>query len=339
MKMYRLGIGVLIVLSLPGCGLIPDHSSDYLKAEPMPPTVVPEGLDSSALGETYPIPVIADDAITAKEFVTPRPQSVAVNVFEEVVKIQSLGDKRWILTNRSPSETWPRIRNILNNNGIAVAKADATAGNIDTAWLQFKDDDSNKHRFRFSLEPGIPLNSTEIHVLHEQVPIAAEASEGWPNSSSNDEREKTMLESVASLLAGDITSGAVSLMAQAIGGKPRVDILTPKVADPFLLIKTDYARAWASVSYSLERDGFTIIDRDQSEGVFYVNYRSEEEAKPGFFRRLLADKEDQVLRVNYLVLVGQGEQGTEVRVVGPDRTSVPADTAVQLLKVVRNNLS
>jgi len=339
MNIRHLGVLALASLLLTGCGLFKDRTSDYLKAEELPPTVVPEGLDSSALGQIYPIPAVGDVQAPASNTETPRPLPVSVNVFEELVKIQTLGGERWILTNRPPSETWPRVRNILNTSGIPVAKADAAAGVIDTVWLQFKDDDVNNHRFRFTIEPGIQLNSTEIRVLHAQADAAGDMPEEWPTVSDSDEREKSMVESFASLLAGDLSSSTVSLLAQTIGGKPKVDILTPRLADPYMVIKTDYARSWASVAYSLERGGFTTIDKDQTEGVFYVNYRSEDEDKPGFFKRLFSGKEDEVLKVNYLVLVAKGEDAVEVRVVNADRSSLDPDLALQLLKNVRNNLS
>lgn len=328
-----------VILLMSGCGLFKDRGGDYLKAEEMAPTVVPEGLDDSALGQIYRIPAVTNPQPLSEHSGIPRPQPVSVNVFEDQVKIQSIEEDRWILTNRSASETWPRVRSILNSSNIPVASANASRGLMDTVWLRFKDDD-NYHRFRFTLEPGVQLNSTEIRVLHDQSATKAEVDAPWPAKSVDPDQEKSMVDSLAASLAGEEAAGAsVSLLAQAIGGEAKVELVNPGVADPYILIKLDYGRSWASVSYSLSRGGFTTVDRDQSEGIFYVNYRSEEEEKPGFFRRLFGAGEEDVIEVNYLVLVKRGERGVEVRMTRPDHSSLDREQAQQLLKIVRSNLT
>src|SRR5690606_11880638 len=136
---------------------------------------------------------------------------------------------------------------------------------------------------------------------------------------------------------GDASSGTVSLLAQDIGGAEKVEIVTPRVADPYLAMKLDYDRAWASLAYSLQRGGFTTIDQNQSGGVFYVNYTSEEEDKPGFIRRLFTSDE-KILEINYVVLITAVEDGVQIRVVDKDRAGLERAEAIRLLKSVRANL-
>lgn len=344
MKIKLLAFLTIGSLALPGCGLFGEDGTfrnrgkDYLLSEELPPLVVPEGLDADGIGQLYPIPPIAATAVLDETEGVPRPQALSINSLEEQVKIQSLGGDRWILSNRGPSEVWPRVRNILNRSSIHTATADASRGVLDTVWLQFQGDTEFHHRYRFSIQPGVQLNSTEIKVLHDQMPAGGVAPNQWPASSADSKREMDMVEILAEALAGDVSSGTVSLLAQDIGGAEKVEIVTPTVADPYISMKLDYDRAWASLAYSLQRGGFTTIDQDQSGGVFYVNYTAEDQGEPGFIRRMFS-RGEKVLEINYVVVINAVDGGVQIRVVDKDRSGLERAEAIRLLKSVRANLS
>lgn len=344
MKIKLLAILTMGSLALSGCGLFGEEGTfrnrgkDYLQSEELPPLVVPEGLDGEGIGQLYPIPPIADTAVLEETDSVPRPQPLSANSLEEQVKIQSLGEERWILSNRGPSEVWPRVRNILNRSSIHTAKADAAKGILETVWLQFQGDSEFHHRYRFSIQPGVQLNSTEIKVLHDQMVPGATEPGSWPKASADSKREMDMVEILSEALAGDASSGTVSLLAQDIGGAEKVEIVTPTVADPYLAMKLDYDRAWASLAYSLQRGGFTTIDQDQTGGVFHVNYTPQDEDEPGFIRRLFTD-DDKILEINYVVIITAVDDGVQIRVVDKDRAGLERAEAIRLLKSVRANLS
>ena len=100
------GFSVVLILNLTGCGWLGlrDRSNDYLLAEETQPTVVPADLDSATLGQIYPIPLIPVNSVELVSFEVPRPQPASVNTFEQLVKIQSVEGRRWVLINISPSE-------------------------------------------------------------------------------------------------------------------------------------------------------------------------------------------------------------------------------------------
>lgn len=339
MNKSLLVLAVLTSLTLAGCGVFRDRSEDYQHAQEIPLIVVPENLDSDTIGQLYPIPPIPETNVLEEFDGAPRPQPLSVNNLNEVIKIQKLGDKRWILSNRAPSEIWPRVRNILNRSGIPTANADAANGILETVWLEFKGDDVYNHRYRFYIQPGVQLNSTEITVLHDRVSKEEVTKEDWPISSVDDSRENDMVEILANALAGDTTSGTVSLLAQSIGGEQKVEFVTPVVAEPYLLMKLDMNRAWASLAYSLNKGGFTIVDQDQSAGIFYVHYNPKgEDEEGGWFSGLFGSK-DEKLEINYLVKVSDSVDGVEVRVLDKDSLGLDRQQSIKLLKNVRANLS
>ena len=332
---------VLGSLMLAGCGdMIRDRSDDYLLSEETSPMVLPDGVDQSVIGQIYVIPAIANTEVESDDNSVPRPRPLSETRFEETVKIQTYQDKSWVLINRPPEEVWPRVRNILSRNGIPTTNVDAASGLMDTSWVQFRDDESLSHRFRLTIEPAVQVNSTEVKLLHMQLPTGAEDdAKTWTADSENPVREKQMLDIIANMLASDISSGTISLLAQSIGGEPKVELVTPQVADPYLQIKLNYDRSWASVIYSLSRGGFSVKDQNKSEGVVYVDFTQLEQEEPEGFWSGLFGGDDEPEKEPYLVMVKIVDQGVEVRIAGEQRESLGSSRSAKLLKIIRNNLS
>ncbi|ETN92423.1 Outer membrane protein assembly factor BamC precursor [Gammaproteobacteria bacterium MOLA455] len=340
MKRLISALNVVVILSLTGCGWLGlrDRSDDYLLAEETAVTVVPQGLDNAVLGQIYPIPQIPVTSVELVEFDVPRPQPASVNTFEQSVKIQSLEGRRWVLINVPPSEVWPRVRNVLNRNGVPAALADGSEGIIETVWVKFNSDEENSHRFRFQISPGVQLDSAEISAVHNQAARSQEDQAQWPKSSDDDQREKDMLSLLANDLAASADYASVSLLAQDIGGDAKVEVVTPEVSDPFILAKLSFDRTWASMLYSADRGGFVIVDQNRSAGVVFVNYTPESTEEPGFFARLFSGSEE-ILEANYRILVEAVGANVEIRIVGSEGQGLNKAETLRLLKILRSNMS
>ncbi|MGB2044430.1 MAG: outer membrane protein assembly factor BamC [Porticoccaceae bacterium] len=334
---------ILLVLVLSGCNWlgVRNRTNDYLLSEETQPTVIPGEMDSASLGQIYPIPQIAVETIDAEGFEVPRPQPASVNTFEQLVKIQSIDDRRWVLINISPSEVWPRIRSLLNRNGVPSAKAEGSSGIIETVWVTFKSDQDNSHRFRFYISPGVQLDSTEITTLHQQIAVGEEdAVAAWPTTSNSEDRERDMLSMIANELAAASEYASVSLLAQDIGGEAKVEVVTPEAADAFIKINLSFDRAWASVSYSAARGGFSIIDKNRTEGLLYVNYSEQTEGDEGFFSRWFGSSDsEELLEANYKVLMESVGSSIEARIVGFEGNSLDRAESLRLLRILRGNMS
>jgi outer membrane protein assembly factor BamC len=342
MKKIISWFSISLVIGLSGCNWlgVRDRSNDYLLAEETQPTVVPAEMDSLDLGQIYPIPPIPGKPAVDRDFEVPRPQPASVNTFEQLVKIQSMDGRRWVLINISPSEVWPRIRSLLNRNGVPAAKAEGSNGIIETTWVNFKTDSENSHRFRFYIAPGVQLDSTEITALHQQVVSGNEEQASWPEASDSDTREQDMLSLLANELAAASDYATVSLLAQNIGGAAKVEVMSPEVADPYIMINLSFDRAWASISYSAVRGGFAIVDKNRSQGLLYVNYSEQTEEDEGFFSRWFGDSSDnEVLEANYRVLLDTVGQTVEARIVDIEGNSLGQTESLRLLQILRGNMS
>lgn len=299
--LVRLGCLACLSVSLSGCGMFfgddgvfRNRENDYLKADSLPPLVLPAGTNKEALGELYPIPPIsaADfgyDA-TASEYDVPRPMPLSANMLQDSVKIQRVGENSWILVNDAPGELWPRIRNFLNNNGLTVTRADLKQGIIETGWLQFKTDLNSQDRYRLQIDQGIQPETSEIHITHMNIVGTTKPTVDpeWPAKSMNAEREKWFLDELAATLASDNTEGGTSMLAQGISSNASAKAALGMFKnEPVMTLKLDKTRTMATIAYAAKRDGFQLFDSDASTGMFYVNYRNPEDAKPGWFKRML----------------------------------------------------
>lgn len=339
--MNRIICSLIGFIMLSGCSWlgIEDSSKDYLLSQEEQVTVVPENLNASRLGQLYPVPQLKQKFVADMSGEIPRPQPISVNTFEQLVKIQKIDKKRWILVNSSPAKLWPRIRNILNRSGLPTSSVDASAGIIETDWLSYKSDEANQHRFKFMIAPGVQLNSTEIMVIHQQKAVADSQLE-WNQISDTDAKEQDMVSFLAGELAATPDFASVSLLAQEIGGSSKVEIMNPEAADPFIQVNLDFERTWASINYSAVRGGFSLVDRDRSQGQLLVAYTSElEEQSEGFTSWLGFAREKDVVEANYRILVQDTGNSIEIRLVSTDGDSLNRAQALKLLNIVRSNMS
>lgn len=296
------GYGSLVCLglSLSGCGVFfgdngvfRDREYDYLKSDNIAPLVLPEGTNTSSLGELYPIPAIGATDFgydpNATDYEVPRPMPLSANMLQDDVKIQRVGESSWILVNAAPGELWPRIRNFLGANNLSVAHADLKRGLIDTDWLQFKTDLTSQDKYRIQIDQGVQPETSEIHITHISVPgTSAPVQEpSWPARSMNPEREKWLLDELAATLASDVSGvGGTSMLAQGIGGSSAAKATLGMLRnEPIMILKLDKTRAMATIAYAAKRDGFQLYESDVDLGLFYLFYQNPEDAKPGWFKR------------------------------------------------------
>lgn len=378
---------VAVVGGVSGCsslfgpeGFFRDRGDDYLHADVIEPMVLPSGVTEESIQQLYMIPAIQNTEVeTSGAFEVPRPQSLSDNAFTDKVKIQKLGERRWILVNAPAAQVWPQVRGFLSRNNLEVVYTDATTGIIETGWLRFQDDDTHKDKYRLQIEQGVQPDSTEIHVRHVSVSrdVPGSGQVNWPTESANKEREAWMMDELAATIASDTSSQAASLLAQTIGLSDKVAVETVD-GEPLLLLSLGYSRAWATVGYALQKEGFKLWESDDAVGIYYVNFTEEkaEESEPGFFARWFGgDKADtlekspytlvQVLGnlqldndqdrkifsqisnssaepltdvPGYLVIMRGTEGNVNVRIRDAYAQPLPAKDARKLLNIIRHNL-
>jgi outer membrane protein assembly factor BamC len=349
-KMVKWVLPLALVLFCGGCGYLfgdegvfRDKSNDYKKAREVPSLRVPEGESDASLGEIYPIPPITDTILMADKFEVPRPAPLDVTSEDEQVKIQSLGDESWALVATAPGQVWPQVRAFLSSSQIPVARVDASAGLIETGWVNLEGQ-SMASRFQFRIDQGVQRGTSELHVL--QMSQAGDVAK-WPGVSSDLTQEKDMLRAISQYIANSTDSTPVSMVAnQAIHSEGKISMQEGPDDDIYILLSLPYDRAWASVGRAIEESNFEITDRDRSAGKFYVKFlgtKSAEEA--GWFDWLLGGDEDPMANQAFVISVESVDaQDVSIRVAqqapleGGETVALEKRDEQALLTLIKGNI-
>jgi outer membrane protein assembly factor BamC len=328
-------------------GFFRDRGDDYVKANEIPPMKVPASLDAGAISELYVIPTISNEYVdTEAEFEAPKPDFKSA-VDQSQVRIQKLDQQRWIAINVSPSEIWPRVQHFLVESRIGTASADPATGKIETVWLTPLGNSTSHDRYQISVEQGLRSNACEIHVIHLAVDgvVPGSGKVDWPAASTDREKEKWLLDTLAKYLTQEDKSGA-SLLAQSVGGSQKVEFMQPLQTEPFLSFTLDKARTWASVGGALKQFPFVITNSDSTSGKYSISYDPKplDMGKPGFFCRLTGCKKreqaarEQGLQHYWVLMDNPDEQHCRVFVRSESGKALPAHDAEKVLSLIKKQL-
>ncbi len=349
-RSIKLILPAAILLSLSGCswlfgdeGTFRDRSSDYREAKIEAPLQIPAGLDDDAIGDSYAIPPISDRTSLSDKFEIPAPEPIAEDVNRDSVRINTLGEQRWILVDGAPGQVWPRLRGFLSLNQLSVQRSDAVSGIIETSWLQPELEGALRERYRLRVDQGVQRGSSEVYVL--QADLRAGEND-WPKISSNAEREELMTSELAQYLADSAAAVAVSMLAQqAIDSSGRITLEEGDDKQVYIKLILPFARAWASLGKALNKSGFDIDDMDRSQHIYYLHYlqRDEDEEEPGFFSSLFSGSDDEESTdrgMAYHVRLNESE--SDVMIITIERQSgetMEEGEADKLLKLIKRHIS
>ncbi|HEY7772655.1 MAG TPA: outer membrane protein assembly factor BamC [Marinagarivorans sp.] len=282
-------------MGVSGCGMFADRSNEYKEAAVMAEMKLPEGVESAPLESAFRVPEVTvnefDYIDEDEKLVVPRPAPMSQDSEYARVKIQKVGERRWVLAEAPTSQVWPLVQSFLARNGIIVAKARPASGEIETGWLNFKVDANTKSRYRIHIEKGVREESSEIHVLHQQAGMDVEVNE-WSKTSSDAEREAWMLDELAVSVAQGISNRAASLLGQSVGGDDKIT-LRRAGEEPVLDIRLDRERTHATLAHALTREGLHLWKDDTEIGVFYFAYDDPSD-EPSWFDKITFRGNDDV---------------------------------------------
>ena len=188
------------------------------------------------------------------------------------MRIQRLGDRRWIVLGDPPAQVWPLTKQFLADNGVGLGREDAAAGSVDSAWIVIADqeygdvvrsairDGRAKHaeeagevvpagrdRLRFRVERGIRRGSTEVHVVHQRaIGVDDTLADALP------EVQAEVTAQLAEYYAAGV-SGSVSMLGRDIASAHKAEIVKDDKGYPALHLRVDFDRAWATVNQALQR--------------------------------------------------------------------------------------
>lgn len=355
-----------IVFLLAGCGrwanddkgFVVDRSDDYLDVSVREALVVPGDLNDGRVREPFSIPEIGNNSGTTYPDKAPRPAPILSGATTEGVKIQKLGERRWLVLTEAPSVIWPKLKQFLAENGVETALEESLSGRITTNWFDVDSEDNRdvvrlavsqgkqdgaaaggRDRVNFSVEQGLRENTTEVHIRHQNDVLGSAEDLVDDNLLSAESAvaqvEESLLRELGGYLASDVSSQSVSRAGQDLVGATKAELGTATDGQPVLRLNLDFDRAWATLTQALDNAEVAVTDLDRSEGVFYVDLPegllSGEAPRRGLFGR---KREGELLAMQIRV-APSSDGGYQVRAVDKDAVAIDPERAREVLNLIR----
>jgi outer membrane protein assembly factor BamC len=347
---FRIAGAVLLTVVLGACstitgpdGLLPDRRVEYKQSRSIDPLEVPPDLTSSSIEDGMAVPDLAPSAsATFSEYAGGRavqgPRAEPVLATYENLRIARDGHARWLVVQASPEVVWPKVRDFWLQQGFLVAQEDPQVGVLETEWAENRGDipqdavrrvlskviDSlysaaTRDKYRVRLERGTEPGTTEIYLAHRGAEEVVQGeSTMWQTRPADPELEAEMLHRLMVHLGVEEQRSRTMLAERGPERAPRAQLTQDAEGNPALTLDEEFFRAWRRTGLALDRVGFTVEDRDRSEGVYFVRYNDplREQPKKGFFSRMFKRGEEPASNE---YRVGVIDEGATTRVVVLDR--------------------
>ena len=280
------------------------------------------------------------------------------------VRVERAGTQRWLAVDTKPEVLWPVLRDFWTEQGFNIATESPQTGVMETDWAENRAklpqdfirntigkvfeslySTAERDRFRVRIEAG-SNGGSEIYLSHkglqEIVTGVGKESTVWQNRPNDPDLEAEFLRRITIRLGVDKAKAeaiATSAKAPVAGGaaSPTASekaVMFGSGATMGLNINEAFDRSWRRVGLALDRVGFTVEDRDRSQGVYFVRYVDPEleaisAGKSGFLGRIFGgDKESKAKK--YRIQVKQAATGSVTAVTVADDKGAALTDATDL---------
>lgn len=347
-------IGLLAaVCALSACSVLESDRIDYKSASKGPTLEVPPDLTQLSRESRYVLPGGSVSASSYSVGQTVASLPTAASAVGDV-RIERAGNQRWLVVNRSPDQLWGPVRDFWQESGFLLSMDQPNLGIMETDWAENRAkipqdfirntlgrlidsvySTSERDRFRTRLERS-PTGGTEIYISHRGMIEVYNNNQKdqtvWQPRPTDPELEAEFLRRLMVRL-GVPQEQARTAAAPAQGSTSRVASLNNQ---PVVVIDEPFDRAWRRVGLALDRTGFTVEDRDRSQGTYFVRYvpPNPDKKEPGFFGRLFSRSDSAEAPLKYRINLRTEGQQTTVSVLtanGAPETSANAQRIVQVI--------
>ena len=360
----RLGL-VGLTLALSACSVLDGDKIDYKSATKGSTLEVPPDLQQLSRDSRYSLPggiggVVSANALQASQVAQPSATSTAAATTMGDVRIERDGNQRWLVVKRPAGKLWDPVREFWTENGFTMAQEQSEVGIMETDWAENRAklpqdilratigkvfdslySTGERDKFRTRLERAAN-GDTEIYVSHrgmvEVYSSSAKDSTIWQPRPADPELETEFLRRLmVKLGVSEVQSKAIAAAAplQATAGAQ----LSSVNGVPVLQMQEGFDRAWRRVGVSLDRTGFTVEDRDRSQGVYFVRYVAPgtDKDKDGFFSKIFGGKA-ATPPLKYRIVVRSAADASTVSVLNATGVPETSTNAQSILRVLADDL-
>jgi outer membrane protein assembly factor BamC len=211
------------------------------------------------------------------------------------MRIERLGDTRWLRTQLTPEQLWPQLQAFWKERGLTVSVDQPAVGTMETEWAENRAklpqdairntvgkvfdglySTGERDKFRTRVERHADGGS-DVYITHRgMVEVYSSASKDntvWQTRPADSQLEGELLSRLMLRLGATEETAKTAIVVPST--TPASPAKARLLADqPNLTVQVDdgFDRAWRRVGVALDRSGFTVEDRDRTQGVYFVRY-------------------------------------------------------------------
>jgi outer membrane protein assembly factor BamC len=284
------------------------------------------------------------------------------------LRVERDGNQRWLVIKQSPEVLWPQIKEFWQDNGFLINLENPATGIMETDWAENRAkipqdflrnalgkaldslySTGTRDKFRTRLERNAD-GSTEVFISHRgaQEVLSGSQNDGntvWTPRPPEPELEAEFVAKLMTRLGNDGARAKAAVATAAAVPEVVHAKLVKTPSGPYVEVDDTFERAWRRVGLALDRVGFTVEDRDRTQGMYFVRYIDQERdannktEKKGFFGNLFSsNKAKPATAVQYRIAVKGGGASSQVSVLNADGRVDQSATSDRILALLNEQL-
>ena len=304
-------VGLMLASALAACGSVLDTDKVNYKTQTDEPAQtgleVPPDLSKISRNKRYELP---NGSISANKLDEAKPSAIAsadgVSPLQLAdIEVKRSGNQMWLDIARPPEVLWPVVRDFWKESGFVLVRDEQNIGLMETDWAENRAklpqdfirrnlgkvldslySTGERDKFRIRLE-RTANNHTELLISHRGlVEVYADKlskSTTWQPRANDPELEREFLRRIMVKL-GPANANTDKALEQVAAASP--SSLIAIEGKPAVSFNQGFDITWRRVGVALDRNGFTVEDRDRKQGIYFVRFVDVgTEGEDGFFSK------------------------------------------------------
>ncbi len=304
-----LAAAAILATTLNGCSTISEWSPfeakrvEYKSAQSGPALEIPPDLTPPKFDDRYKAGTATLSGVNAANRSAVLSGAGGVLPAVSGMRIERAGSERWLVVPGTAEANFPRVREFWSTMNMNLVLDDSRIGLMETDWQENRAripqdivrrtlgkvfdsvySSGTRDKYRTRIERGAN-STTEIFISHrgmEEMNVGSSSNPifRWEFRKPEPEYEAEVLNRMMQYLgapkeeASQIVKAALAPAAVATRVDQSQIVRVGGVSS--LSINDSFDRSWRRVGLALDRVGFTVVDRDRTQGTYFVRYADPE---------------------------------------------------------------